>query len=69
MTSCLGRALDLVDAVGVEHHVLALGPDGLGGAGGNRAQLGHPRGGVRLDLEPDPVFGLLRPDGDGGGRE
>ena len=59
----LGGALDLVDAVGVPDLVLATGPDGLGGFLGDDAQFGHGVSGVRLDLEPDLIAGLRRPDG------
>ena len=58
----LGRALDLVDAVGVELGVLALGPDGGGGVLGDHAQLRHRVRRVRLDLEPDAIAGLGGPD-------
>ena len=54
----LGRPFDLVDALGVPGRVPAPGPDGLGRLGGDDPQLRHPGRGVRLDFEPDPVFGL-----------
>jgi hypothetical protein len=60
----LGLALDLVDAVDVEGHVLALGPDRLCGLLRDDAELGQRVAGVRLDLEPDAEAGLGRPDGD-----
>ena len=62
-----GGALDLVDAVGVEARILALGPDGVGRVLGDDAQFGHLGRRMGLDLEPDLVLGLLRPDGGGGG--
>ncbi len=61
----LDGALDLVDAVGVEPGILALGPQGFGGFLRNDAQFGHFGGGVGLDLEPDPVLGVGVPDGGG----
>ena len=57
----LHLAFDLVDAIDVELHVPGF-PDRLGGVGGHHAQLGQLVGGVGLDLEPDAVFGLGRPD-------
>ncbi len=58
-------AFDLVDAIGVEDGVLALGPDGVGGVGGNHAQLGHLGRGMGFDLEPDLVLDGGVPNGGG----
>ena len=63
----LGGAFDLVDPVGVEGRILALGPDGVGRRLGDDAQFGHLGRRMGLDLEPDLVLGLLRPDGGGVG--
>ena len=58
----LHLALDLVDAGDVELGLRALLPDDLGGLLRDQAELGHGRGRVRLDLEPDAEAGLGRPD-------
>ena len=58
----LDLALDGVDAGDVELGLGALVPDGLGGALGDQAELGHGGGRVRLDLEPDAKARLGRPD-------
>jgi hypothetical protein len=54
-------ALDLINARDVKRHILGF-PDRLRRRRGHDAQLGQLVGGVRLDLEPDAIFGLRRPD-------
>ena len=54
-----GFALDLVDALGLEAAAL---PDGARGALGDDAERRLRIAGMRLDLEPDPVPVLRRPD-------
>ena len=58
----LGLALDLIDARDVELGVASLSPDFLGGVVRDDAQLGHGRGRVRLDLEPDAETRFGVPD-------
>ena len=54
-----GLALDLVDALGLEAAAL---PDGASGALGDDPQRRLGIASMRLDLEPDPVAVLRRPD-------
>src|SRR5207248_5903004 len=54
-----GLALDLVDALGLEAAAL---PDGASGALGDDSQRRLVIASMRLDLEPDPVPVLRRPD-------
>ena len=56
----LGRALDLVDAGGVEDEL--LGADAGGGAGGDEARLLHRLTGGELDVEPDGKAAGGRPE-------
>ena len=63
-----GFTLDLVDAVDVgrpDHFQGRPAPlaDGASGGGGDQAVPRHALGGQRLDLEPDAVAILGRPDG------
>src|ERR1700758_5213076 len=54
-----GFALDLVDALGLEPAAL---PDGASGAFGDDPERRLRGASMRLDLEPDPVAVLRRPD-------
>ena len=58
----LDLALDRVDAGHVELGFGALVPDGFGRTLEDQAQVGHGRGRVRLDLEPDAKARLGGPD-------
>ena len=59
----LDLGLDRVDARDVEFGRLALLPDLLRRFLRHDAELGHRVGGMRLDLEPDAIARLGRPDG------
>ncbi len=56
----LGGALDFVDTLGVK---IALFPDGFGGFFRDYLKLGQRVAGMRLDLKPDAVTCIVRPDG------
>ena len=58
----LHLALDLVDARRVRTGVRPFSQMAAAARLGDHAQLGHGVGGVRLDLEPDAVARLRRPD-------